>query len=59
MDDDACAVNQEGSQVRVAAFADAQQVLLAATGVLPGHQTQPGCHLPAILEVPGVPKRGD
>lgn len=47
MNDDACAVNQERSQVGVAALADAQQVLLAPAGVLPGHQAQPGGHLPA------------
>ena len=44
-------VDQQGSEVADTAFADAQQVLLAPAGVLPGHQAQPGGDLPAVVKV--------
>ncbi len=44
-------VDQQGAQIAVAAFTYTQQGLLAAAGILPWHQPQPGCQLSAILEI--------
>jgi hypothetical protein len=43
-------VNQKGTQVRVAALADAKQIRLSAGGALPGYESQPCGKLPAIVE---------
>jgi hypothetical protein len=45
------AVDEQRSQVRVATLAHAQQHILAAAGMLPGYQTQPGSHLPPAVKV--------
>lgn len=52
------AVDEQRAQVGIAALADAQKRRLAAGGVLPGHDAQPGRQLPAVLEVAGIPDRG-
>jgi hypothetical protein len=39
-DDRSRTVNHQGAQVSVATLADAQQILLATTGVLPRHQSR-------------------
>jgi hypothetical protein len=52
-------MNQQGSQVGIPAFADAQQGGLAAAGVLLGHQAQPGGQLPAIRKSLCITDRGD
>src|SRR4029077_17464983 len=52
-------VDQQGSQVHVAALADAQQLRLASAGVLPGHQSQPGGQLPAVVEAVRIGDRCD
>jgi len=45
------AVDQQRTKVDVAAFADAQQLGLAATGVLMRHKSYPRRELPRVLEV--------
>lgn len=47
-------MNQQGSHLGVPALANAQQVLLAAAGVLSGHQAQPGGDRSAIVKALGV-----
>src|ERR1035441_4768141 len=47
------------SQVRVAAFADAEQFLLAAGGVFAWNQADPGSELPAFAESRTVSDSGD
>ena len=49
---------QQGSEIAVAPFADTQQVLFTATGVLAGHQAQPGSDLPAVVKVLGIANGG-
>ena len=51
-------VNQKGSEIRVPALTDAQQVLLAPAGVLAGHQTQPGRDLSAVIKIFSIPQGG-
>ena len=50
-------VNEQSSQVGIAALAHPQQRLLAAAGVLSGHQAQPSRQLPAVVEVLRVAHR--
>jgi len=45
---------EQGAQVVVAAFGDASQPMLAAAGVLTGHQAQPGAELARTLELTHV-----
>ena len=52
-------VDQECSKVDIPAFADAEQVLFAATGVLPRHETEEGGQLPTVAEGLRIPDRGD
>ena len=49
-------MNQQGSEIGVIPFAHAQQILFAAAGMLSGLQAQPGCNLPATIEVLGIPQ---
>ena len=43
-------VDEQGPQVRVAAFADPEQPRLAARRVLSRHEPQPGAHLAPVVE---------
>ena len=45
------AVDQQGSQVGIAALAHAEQRRLAAARMLSGHQPEPRCNLAAAVEV--------
>ena len=51
-------MNQQSSEIGITPFTDSQQILFAATGVLFGHQSQPGCNLAATIEVLCVAQRG-
>jgi len=51
-------MHQELAQRGIAAFADAEQALLPACGMLARHQPQPGGTLPAVLERAGIADRG-
>ena len=53
------AMDQQGAQIAVAAFADPQQCLLATAGMLAWYQSQLGCQLPAILKTFCVSDGGD
>lgn len=50
---------RERSKIGIPALTDAQQIGLAASGVLPGHETQPRGKLAAIVEVLCVSDGGD
>ena len=52
-------VDQQGAQVGVALFADAQQGLLAAAAVLTRDQPGPGGPTAAMRELPPIPRRRD
>ena len=52
-----CAMDEQGSQIGVPPLADAQQVLLAAAGVLPGHQPEPSRQLATIMETLDIAQR--
>ena len=54
-----CTLDQQGTQVTVAAAADLAQALPAAAGVLGRSQSQPRRQLPAVREVPAIADRGD
>src|SRR5262245_16408447 len=50
-------VYEEGSQIPIAALADAQQQRFASTRMLSRHQTDPGSELSAIGEMASVSDR--
>jgi hypothetical protein len=50
-------MDQKGAQVYVPPLADAQQVLLSSTGVLPRNKSQPRRHLTSVVKVFSIPKR--
>ena len=50
-------MNQQRSQIRIAPLADAQQQRLAAAGMLPRDQSQPGCQLACHSRSFRVPDR--
>ena len=51
------AMNEKGAQVGVTAPANVIQARLAARGILPRHQAQPGSKMPAVAELSGVADR--
>ena len=51
-------MHQALAQRGIAAFADAEQALLPARGMLAWHQPQPGGKLPAVREHAGIADRG-
>src|SRR5215467_5300164 len=53
------AVDQHASQIDVAALADAQQLLFASSGVLPGYDAQPGGEVPSAPKGSSVADGGD
>lgn len=52
-------MNQERSDVAIAAFANPQQTRFSARAVLPWHQPQRGSQWSPVLELAPVPKAGD
>ena len=50
----ACAVDQQGAQIGVAPFADAEQVILAPRDLLPWCDTDRRRHLPAVFTLRGI-----
>lgn len=52
-------VDQQRSQVAVAPFADVTHFCFSAARMLPGHQSQPGCHLPPALKLFCITHCGD
>ncbi len=52
-------MDQQGTQIAVAAFADPQQCLLATAGMLAWYQSQPRRQLSAILKIFSVSDGGD
>src|SRR5260370_36519224 len=50
LQDRTCALYEHSSQVRVTTFADPEQLLLAAGGVLARHDPHPSCELPSLME---------
>jgi len=57
LQDRARAHDKQHAQVRVATFRDVPESALAAGGVLPGHQTEPGTELPPVFKVMAVANR--
>src|SRR5450755_2134295 len=53
------AMDEQGSQVGIAALADAVQLGLAAGRILPRHQASPGREVAAVPELAGVANCGD
>src|SRR5262252_9549651 len=51
-------MDQQGAQVAIATFADAEQAITAATGPLLGYQPEPGGELATILEAFPITDRG-
>ena len=56
-DHGACAMDQQGPQVGIAALTDAEQHLFAATGILTRNNPEPGRQLSATLEALGIADR--
>src|SRR5260370_8104388 len=54
-----CALYEQSSQIRVTTFADAEQLLLAAGGVLARNDPHPSCELPSLMEGRSVADRRD
>jgi len=54
INDGSGSVDQQRSQIGVAALANAQKPALAAAGVLPWNQSQPGGELPPVLKCVSV-----
>src|SRR5262249_44438817 len=50
---------QQGAQVAITTFTDAEQAITAATGSLLGYQPEPGSELATILEALPITDRGD
>jgi hypothetical protein len=50
-------MNQDLTQVAVSSLADTQEPGLAASGMLSGHESEPGCELPALAESAAVADR--
>src|SRR5215469_135120 len=58
-DDGACAVDQLTAEIVVGASSDAAEPWLAACCILPGHQTDPGCHLAARAKLTAIVDAAD
>jgi len=48
-------MDQERAQIRIASFANAEQLYFASGGTLPRHQAQPCRQLPATLKCARIP----
>jgi hypothetical protein len=55
LQDRACTLDEQSSQVGVPTFADTEQLLLATSGVLTWNYPHPGGELPPLMEGPSVP----
>ncbi len=51
-------MDQHGSEIGIATFAHAEQVLLASTGVMSRHKSQPRCQLAPVVEILRMADRG-
>jgi len=53
-----CAMDQQASDIAVAALTDAEQGCLAPDGMLPRDKTQPGHEISGAPELPAIPNSG-
>lgn len=51
-------MNDQATKIIVAAFADAQEVLLPSSGILSSHQAQPGRNIPGFGKACRITDRG-
>src|SRR6516164_8797277 len=58
-DDGACAMDQLAPEIVVGASSDAAEPWLAASCILPGHQSDPGCHLAARAKLTAIVDAAD
>src|ERR1700732_2189128 len=54
LQDRACALHEQSSQVRVTTFADTEQLLLTASGMFARNDPQPSRELPPLVKRPSV-----
>jgi len=59
LQDAACSLHEQSSQVGITALAYTEQLLLASGGVFAWNQSNPGCELPAPMEGRSIPDGRD